>query len=51
MYVQKVDDLKGKLDVAELEKRELIQERDQALEDLRNVESAFSDVHRLADIH
>jgi hypothetical protein len=46
MYVQKVDELKGKLEGAELEKRGLIQERDQALEDLRNVESAFSDVHK-----
>jgi chromosome segregation ATPase len=41
-----VEDLKTKVDDAELEKADLIRDRDQTLEDLRNVENAFSDVHR-----
>ena len=44
--IQRVEELKGKLDEADLEKIDLIRERDQAWEDLRNVENAFSDVHR-----
>ncbi|CAL8115450.1 unnamed protein product [Orchesella dallaii] len=46
MFIQQIDQLKQRMDEAEAEKQTLIKERDQALEDLRNVESAFSDVHR-----
>lgn len=48
MYIQKVEDMNIKLQQSEEEKCVLIKERDQALEDLSNAESAFSDVHRLA---
>lgn len=46
MFIQQIDQLKQRMDDAETEKQTLIKERDQAHEDLRNVESAFSDVHR-----
>lgn len=46
MFIQQIDQLKQRMDEAETEKQTLIKEKDQALEDLRNVESAFSDVHR-----
>jgi len=46
MFIQQIDQLKQRIDETETEKQTLIKERDQALEDLRNVESAFSDVHR-----
>jgi chromosome segregation ATPase len=44
-FIQQIDILKEKLQIADDEKLKIIRERDQALEDLRNVESAFSDVH------
>lgn len=44
-YIQQIDELKEKLETADDEKLKIIHERDLALEDLRNVESAFSDVH------
>jgi DNA repair exonuclease SbcCD ATPase subunit len=44
--IQSAEELKAKLNDVELEKIDLIRERDQSLEDLRNVENAFSDVHR-----
>ncbi|CAG7832893.1 unnamed protein product [Allacma fusca] len=46
LYAQQIDEMKQKLDRADAIKQVLINERDQALEDLRNVENAFSDVHR-----
>lgn len=46
MFIQQIDQLKQRMEEAETEKQTLIKERDQAMEDLRNVESAFSDVHR-----
>jgi hypothetical protein len=46
LYKDKVEDLKHKLEESTDEKIVLIKERDQALEDLSNVETAFSDVHR-----
>ena len=46
LYAEQIDDLKQKLERADGIKQVLINERDQAFEDLRNVENAFSDVHR-----
>ncbi len=46
IYIQQIDEMKQKLEQSENEKIDIIRERDQAWEDLRNVESAFSDVHR-----
>jgi len=45
-YLDQIDELHEKLDASDEEKLKLIRERDVALEDLRNVENAFSDVHR-----
>lgn len=39
-------DMSQTLEESTAEKFVLIKERDQALEDLNNVESAFADVHR-----
>jgi len=46
LVTEQIQDLKCKMDHAENDKMVLISERDQALEDLRNVETAFSDLHR-----
>lgn len=44
--MEKSEDLKKKIALLENETKGHIVERDQALSDLRNVEQAFSDVHR-----
>lgn len=41
-----VEDWKAKAMDLERDKMELVRERDQAQEDLHNVEAAFSDLHR-----
>jgi len=46
MYAEKNDDMKQKLERSNEDKGSFIRERDQALEDLNNVESAFSDLHK-----
>lgn len=46
MYSEKIEDLKRELEQSDKDRCLLIKERDLAIEDLSNVESAFSDVHR-----
>jgi len=46
IYAEKMDELKQKLERSNEEKGSFIKDRDQALEDLNNVESAFSDLHK-----
>lgn len=40
------DELRIKLEQVEMENLDLITERNEALEDLRNVENAFADLHK-----
>lgn len=44
--MQRYDSLVDREKVVNDHMKEIIEQRDQALEDLRNVEHAFSDVHR-----
>jgi hypothetical protein len=44
--IRLVEKLKKQLSDVEKEHANIISERDEALEDLRNVENAFNDVHR-----